>query len=133
MDKYNIPDNNKSATMAREETLATNSQYTNDLKYGMEFLSKATPEELHTIVVLMADVKKKRDIAYGTNAFDILFDNWWKETCMYSGANLCYANENYKKMKSMGKSILPLIEEKERTVPEVMLRHVSWLKRGILS
>jgi len=128
--KYTLPEDD-AIKMASEPT-ALSQQYAADLRYGMEVLSKVSPEELHHIVVYISDYTSKRSTSLA-DKFNALFDEWWQETCIYSGPNLCYDNDNYRTIKAMGTAVLPFIDEKASTQPDYMQRHIQWLRKGILS
>lgn len=63
--------------------------------------------------------------------FETLFEKWWQETGIYSGPNLCFSNDNFKAMKSMGETIIPLIDAKLLTAPTYMHRHLKWLRNTL--
>lgn len=122
---YTLPEEIETG-MVNEPMVATQ-QYAADLRYGMAALSKATPEELHNIVVYL---KLQEDTSI-KEQFNELFDRWISETIIYSGPNLCYDNENYRALKTMGTKILPLIDLAAVAKPDYMQRHIQWLKKGI--
>lgn len=124
--QYELPEDNQPAIVGES---AAAQQYAADLKYGMEVLSKVTPEELHHIVVYLNGYAKDEI----KDKFDVLFDNWWNETCIYSGPNLCYDNDNFREIKKLGSTVLPFINDKATSEPQYKQRHIEWLRKGILS
>ena len=50
--------------------------------------------------------------------FDQLYDNWYKETCLYSNTNKIFENENYLKIINSGINVVPFIIEKLREEKE---------------
>lgn len=128
--KYIYPDDPETTAAEPIASTITHAQYAKDLKLGMEIISRATPEELHHIVLELLHRAHKSELKA---KFDYHFEAWWEQTCVCSGANLCYNNEHFRALKALGTSILPLIEEKAEIVPDYMQRHIKWLEKGIAS
>jgi len=130
---YTLP-NEESATCVAEE-VATSQYYSKDST--MEICVPAKDISLATEMfnrmgwIIVAN--KKDEIHVLQEKFNTLYDAWWKETCIFSGPNLCYDNDNFRLIKKMGQAVLPLIEQKKSTTPSYMHRHLDWLKKGILS
>lgn len=130
---YSLPDE-ESATCVAEE-VATSQYYPKDST--MEICVPAKDISLATEMFNRMGwivVAKNKDEAHTLQEkFNTLYDAWWKDTCIFSGPNLCYNNENFRLIKNMGHAVLPLIEQKKSTTPSYMHRHLDWLKKGILS
>lgn len=56
---------------------------------------------------------------------------WLDCTCMYSGPNLCWDNEPFRQIQSMGPQIIPLIDKAIDQYPDYTHRHLRWLKRKL--
>lgn len=59
--------------------------------------------------------------------FNQLFNQWWEETCVFSGRNFYTSNPNFKEMLKMGSSILPFIKDKMQSEPQYKQRALKWL------
>lgn len=58
-------------------------------------------------------------------------DNWLFCTGMYSGPNLCWDNEPFRRIESMGQIVLPMIDRARNNYPDYTRRHLGWLKRKL--
>ena len=65
--------------------------------------------------------------------FNKLFNQWWEETCVFSGRNFYIANPNFKEMLKMGSSILPFIKEKMQSEPQYKQRALKWLFDAVVA
>lgn len=128
--KYIYPDDQEPSLAEPVAPVITHAQYAKDLKLGMEIISRATPEELHHIILELQHHDSKAELR---RQFELHFKAWWTHTCIFSGANLCYNNEHYQALKALGASAIPLLDEKYNSSPGYMQRHILWLKKGIMS
>lgn len=130
---YSIPEE-ESATYVAEEAMVTSQYYSKD-----STMEICVPTKDVSLAIEMFNrmgwiiVTNRDEIHTLQDKFNTLYDAWWKETCIYSGPNLCYNNDNFRLIKKMGQAVLPLIELKKSTTPSYMHRHLDWLKKGILS
>ncbi len=62
--------------------------------------------------------------------FKELYEQWWSETCVYSGRNLAM-NTTYYKIIELGPEVLDYINELSITEPDYKLGHINWLRIGI--
>lgn len=60
-------------------------------------------------------------------------DNWLFCTAMYSGPNLCWDNEPFRQIESMGRTALSMIEKVMDSYPDSSHRHLGWLRRKLQS
>lgn len=65
--------------------------------------------------------------------FNKLFNQWWEETCVFSGRNFYIANPNFKEMLNMGSSILPYITDKMQSEPQYKQRALKWLFDAVVA
>lgn len=65
--------------------------------------------------------------------FNQLFNQWWEETCVFSGRNFYIANPNYKEMLKMGSVILPFIKDKMQSEPQYKQRALKWLFDAVVA
>lgn len=65
--------------------------------------------------------------------FNQLFNQWWEETCVFSGRNFYIANPNFKEMLNMGSSILPFIKDKMQNEPQYKQRALKWLFDAVVA
>lgn len=65
--------------------------------------------------------------------FNQLFNQWWEETCVFSGRNFYIANPNFKEMLKMGSSILPFIKDKMQSEPQYKQRALKWLFDAVVA
>lgn len=65
--------------------------------------------------------------------FNKLFNQWWEETCVFSGRNFYIANPNFKEMLKMGSSILPFIKDKMQSEPQYKQRALKWLFDAVVA
>jgi hypothetical protein len=62
--------------------------------------------------------------------FEELYEQWWKETCVYSGKNLVM-NSTYYKIIELGSQILNFLDDLLHKEPDYKHRHIQWLRAGI--
>lgn len=60
-------------------------------------------------------------------------DKWLYCTGMYSGPNLCWDNEPFRRLESMGRITLPMIDKVRNDYPDYTQRHIGWLRRKLES
>ena len=65
--------------------------------------------------------------------FNQLFNQWWDETCIFSGRNFFIANPNFKEMLKMGRTILPMVKEKMQNEPQHKQRALKWLYDAVIA
>lgn len=65
--------------------------------------------------------------------FNKLFNQWWEETCVFSGRNFYIANPNFKEMLNMGSSILPYIKDIMQSEPQYKQRALKWLFDAVVA
>ena len=75
-------------------------------------------DDAYVMQQIVNTIQQERQRLKLRSDFQKHFDLWWNETCMYSGANFYIRNSHYKALVKLGKSILPLIEEKMASEPE---------------
>lgn len=72
------------------------------------------------------------NVSSGSQArFNHLYDQWWRQTCMYSGRNFYISNTYFMEMLKMGKVILPFVKDKMQREPEYKQRALKWLHDAI--
>lgn len=123
---YNLP-NDSCAAMA-SEPIGT---YTGGNQQIVLTIPKGTDANLVRCRVTAFYTELLNDLAE-EQKFNGLFESWWNKTCIYSGANLCYDNEEFQQMCNMGKKALKWIDKIQGTSPDYMQRHINWLKKGIV-
>lgn len=57
--------------------------------------------------------------------FEELYEQWWKETCVYSDPNKFTSNPNFKAIVGMGKSAVPFIIEKIKVFPSDLVKALN--------
>ncbi|MBQ3656786.1 MAG: hypothetical protein II956_08090 [Bacteroidales bacterium] len=62
--------------------------------------------------------------------FEKLYEQWWRETCVYSGRNLAM-NSTYYKIVDLGTPIIDFLDNLLLTEPDYKHRHIQWLKTGV--
>ena len=62
--------------------------------------------------------------------FETLYEQWWRETCVYSGRNLAM-NPTYYKIVELGSKIIKFIDELLLTEPTYTPRPIQWLRLGV--
>ena len=62
--------------------------------------------------------------------FEELYEQWWKETCVYSGRNLAM-NSTYNKIMDLGPQIYEFLNDLYSTEPDYKRGHINWLRIGI--
>lgn len=65
--------------------------------------------------------------------FNHLFDQWWEQTCIYSGKNFYTSNTNFIDMLKMGRVILPYVKGKMQSEPHYKQRALKWLLDAIVA
>lgn len=60
-------------------------------------------------------------------------DNWLFCTGMYSGPNLCWDNEPFRRIESMGQMALSMMDRICDNYPDYTHRHLGWLRRKLES
>lgn len=80
-----------------------------------------------------AFVLPNNDMADTRVRFNKLFNQWWDETCVFSGRSFFIANPNFKEMLKMGSSILPLVKEKMQNEPQYKQRALQWLFDAVVA
>lgn len=58
-------------------------------------------------------------------------DNWLFCTGMYSGPNLCWDNEPFRRIASMRHLALPIVDKVCKEYPDYTQRHLGWLRRKL--
>lgn len=59
-------------------------------------------------------------------------EKWLEHTGVYSGPNLCWDNEPFRQIQSMGAGVITMIDRASRNLPEYTHRHLGWLKSKLL-
>lgn len=65
--------------------------------------------------------------------FNQLFNQWWEETCVFSGRSFYITNPNFREMLKMGSSILPFIKDKMQSEPQYKQRALKWLFDAVVA
>ena len=65
--------------------------------------------------------------------FNQLFNQWWEETCVFSGRNFYITNPNFKEMLKLGSAILPFIKDKMQSEPQYKQRALKWLFDAVVA
>lgn len=57
--------------------------------------------------------------------FEELYEQWWKETCVYSDPNKFTSNPNFKAIVRMGENAVPFIIEKIKVFPSDLVKALN--------
>ena len=57
--------------------------------------------------------------------FETLYEQWWRETCVYSDPNKFTSNPNFKAIVGMGKAAVPFIIEKIKILPSDLVKALN--------
>jgi hypothetical protein len=57
--------------------------------------------------------------------FETLYEQWWKETCVYSDPNVFTSNSNFKAIVQMGEPAVPFIIEKIKEFPSAIVKALN--------
>ena len=57
--------------------------------------------------------------------FEELYEQWWRETCVYSDPNKFTSNPNFKEIVRMGENAVPFIIEKIKVFPSDLVKALN--------
>ena len=136
-------DNSKKMAKGKDTyTLPTDSQTTMASEPVVAYASQSLQEHIVLTVPRGLDaepLRQKVNAYYETLLKDVMreqmlrnaLDKWLDHTGFYSGPNLCWDNEYFHQIQSMGAEVLSMVDEAFVSYPEYTHRHLGWLKRKL--